>query len=236
LFYYPKESLPFVISDILRVAEGSALGLPSDPGFSARVHAAADFVSAVVWCGDSGLRDALTTLFAETSHVRLLLAALPGVRNVEQERVANRIATFVEQLPSDELGAYGVGRDLLVAAVQRAPVEAEAIMHRYLVAPSPLRVYTACLVLQETKPSWCIHALRPLLLDKRVVNGYAPGAATGAGGETDVPLRACDAAATTLAGLGVGYRFVFTKDVAARDSQIAVMREQLTAGSRPSAR
>jgi hypothetical protein len=225
LYYFPKETAPLIAArlDNLDVTRGKGAN-----GYMRRDVAngvrAKDFIDAVAWCQEPAIKSSLAALFKRAEDVAFVLAALPAISDAELIR--GRLEPLVNNLPPEEDGPDGDGYRLLVALGERTPSTAKPVFQRYLRDASPQRCHTVCLALAEAKPPWDSELLGPLLADKRPMDWtYEPGK-----GRSRLPLRVCDAAASTLSKNHPELKFTLAGGHADLDKQIAVIQERLGRG------
>jgi hypothetical protein len=224
LYYFPKEAAPLVAERLARLDVRKDADLD---GYHSRCVAnqvrSEDFINAVAWSKDQGVRAALVEVFRRAGSAEDLLAALPAVEDTALIR--RRVEPMIDALPADEQGPYGDGYHLLLALAQRTPSTARVVFERYLRDASAQRCHTVCLVLRESKPEWDKALLGPLLMDRRTW-GWTYAVKRGEN-EPRRPIRVCDEAALTLSLNHPVLKFTQVGEHADLDRQIAVIRAQL---------
>jgi hypothetical protein len=185
-----------------------------------------ELVRAVCWCKEPAIRDAVRSIFQRTGDIHILLAALSGIDQSDENLILPRIESLLKQVPRKENFVHGHGYHLLVAAEQRLGSAAKPLFFSYLKDAGAMRCYSVCEVLKRTNGDWAIELLRPLLADKRVVRGYTHRAAEG-DNENSVPMRVCDAVAEALSMQHPELKFEMIGTDRQLDEQIKVIRAQL---------
>ena len=239
LYYFPKETAPLIARRLRSLhVEGTGRGSriePTKQELDAWKHReltngveALGFVKAVSWCAIPEIRDALRSIFERTGDARILLAALPALDDSARELIKCRIASLIKGVPrQDEAGPYGDGYYLLIAAGQGVGAASKPLFETYLKGAGPLRRFTVCQAILESKANWCVDLLTSLLDDKRPVGGYNHAAA-GGDQEWRVPIRVCDAAAQSLSSVRRELKFTMVGTEKDLDRQIQVIRQQLS--------
>jgi hypothetical protein len=229
LYYYPKQTAE-MISDRLRRLDVKE---PSDNGgvdaFIRREVAngvrTAGFVEAVSWCTEPAIREAIRTIFETTSDTSVLLAALPGIPDADQQLIFNRLQSFLDRVPGEERGAFGDVFKLLEALAERLDKNARPAFERVLKDASPLRCYSVAEALHKTKAEWSLGILRRLLDDKRRIQEYTYQVHQKSGRR--LAIRVCDAAAEILPRQYPELRFALEGEYEELDKQVNAIRAQL---------
>lgn len=166
LYYFPKESAPLIakrlrelrVQNVSRSGRGSAATETEMERWTHREVAngarTEEFVTAVAWCREPAVRDAVQGIFRRTGDVDILLAALPAIE--DEQLILARIQFFLAQVPREEGGAYGDGYNLLMAVSEKIPKLAEELILDYQRDGSALRCYTVCQLLQRIPQDWSI--------------------------------------------------------------------------------
>lgn len=218
MFYFPKESAALLAKriDSLKVArEGDADG--SMERAIANGVEASDFVKAVSWSQEPEIRAAVTRFFQRANLDDEIVAALPGVDDVQLIR--KRLSKLSDR--DDNPLAY----HYLLALINKAPKTARDDVTSYLSDRQPNRCLVVCEALRAEKVAWDVDVLAGMLVDK-----HPSGNEYSTADEKDaprLPVRLCDEAAVTLAWHHDNITFDFHGDHAALDEQIAEIRKKL---------
>lgn len=223
LFYFPDEGAPLVTKklDMLKYSSGKdAVGSTPDKGPDPD-----DYVQAVGWCRDAGVRDALVRVFKRASTSKSLLASLPAVE--DQELICSRLEPLIVGLPKVDSWPNGEGFDLLTAIGKRVPDRAQTVLENYLQDSdvSTQRCHTACLVVANLKPKWDYQVLGRFLTDQRELHWTYPEVP----GDDKVKhqYRVCDFVAIALSDNHPELKFAVAGKHADLDKQIAVIQARL---------
>jgi hypothetical protein len=232
LYYFPRES-DSLIADRLRGFDIRRISAPgkiaSEDESAARTRRevangvdACGFIKAVSWCPEPKVREAIRTIFANTSDIDMLLAALPGIEAADRDLIRNRLQAFLDELPAEEGGYMDFsGYNVLVALANRLGKDAAPVFERYLKNANALRCYTAAQALKRARGDWCIDILYRMLDDHRPINGHNTHWAWV------IPLRVCDAAAETMSLHRPELTFSLEGEYKKLDEQIKTMRDSI---------
>lgn len=235
LYYYPKETASLISRRLrsLDVRKPSPQATETEQEAWRRREVANGirtdrFIEAVSWCAEPDVRRAIRDVFAMTSDVELLLAALPGIEDTDRVLIRTRLEAFVHAIPPDEGGGYGDSR-LLDALAERLDEGAAPAFERFIQNATALRGYTAAGVLgrRRRRNAWCIDILGSLLKDRRPA-GRDTYPVDPADHGKRLQIRVCDAAAEALCVHRPELKFSLKGDYDALDKQIQVIRAQLT--------
>ena len=91
-----------------------------------------DFIEAVSWRREPEVHKAIRDIFTKTTDIDILLAALPGIEDVDRALIRDRLQAFLHAVPAEEEGAYGEGYNLLEALADRLGEDAAPAFDRYL--------------------------------------------------------------------------------------------------------
>jgi hypothetical protein len=230
LYYFPRETSGMIAKRLARldvVSSGEILTNYMMLAVSNGVRAE-DFVKAVAWSDVPAVKNEILNIFTRTTDNNVLLAALPGVYSSETNLIRARTGDFIDRLPTEEMGPYGQGYNLLVAFGQKLGDRAKPTFIHYLQNASMQRWRTMAKVLQKTQPQWAVELLSPALTDKREFGwNYAlvPGQ-----NEPRRLIRVCDEVAETISLSRPELKFVMAGEHADLDRQIAAMCEHIQKG------
>jgi hypothetical protein len=184
-----------------------------------------DFIKAVAWSEDPGIKKELLSIFRRTTDTQLLLAALPGIDATGSELVLKRLNELIDQLPPEEGGPFGQGYNLLVALGRTLGPQAKPTFVRYLQNASLQRWRSVAQVLRKTRSEWAVELLFPALTDKREF-GWTYAVVPGQN-EPRRSIRVCDEAAETISLSRPDVPFNLAGEHEELDRQIATMRARL---------
>jgi hypothetical protein len=239
LYYFPKETAG-LISERLRgldvrrtTAHGKGFTATDEESDAYDRREAAnrvrtdDFIEAVSWCREPVVRWAIRDIFAKTTDVDILLAALPGIEDAERALIRDRFQAFLDALPADEGAPYGDGYNLLEALAERLGADAALAFDRYLKDATAQRGNSAAEVLARgtSRGEWCIGILSRLLDDRRPV-GYTY-AVHHDDENVRLEVRVCDVAAEALHRHRPELKFQLEGEYRDLDKQIRTIRDQL---------
>jgi hypothetical protein len=227
LYYFPRETAGLIAErlsrlDVRKPSENRAQWM--DRYLTNGVRAE-EFVKAVAWSNDPGIRRELLSILKRTTHTQILLAALSGIDASEDDVARKRLNEMIDQLPADERGPYGEGYNLLVALGKRVGPAAKPTFVRYLENASLQRWRSMAQVLRQTQSEWAVELLAPALMDKREF-GWTYALAPG-NDEPRRPIRVCDEAAETISLSRPDLPFRMEGEHENLDRQIAVIRARI---------
>src|SRR5262249_8232852 len=153
-----------------------------------------DFIKAIGWCKEPGMRRALAALFQRAEDATTLVEILPAID--DKELIRKRLETLIENLPRTGDRTYSGDCRLLVATGQYSPATASSVFQRFARCANPAQCHMLCIAVEELKPKWDKEILRLLLDDKRET-GWCYSVAPGR--DDSLPSRVCDEAADSLA-------------------------------------
>ena len=78
------------------------------------------------------VRNATRDIFTKTTDIDILLAALPGIEDMDRLLIRDRLQAFLDAVPAEEGGAYGDGYNLLESLADRLGGDADPAFDRYL--------------------------------------------------------------------------------------------------------
>jgi hypothetical protein len=245
LYYFPKETAALISErlrslDVRRTAAHGKGSPATDEELDAHSRREAanrvrtdDFVKAVSWCREPEVQNAIRDIFAKTTDIDILLAALPGIEDTDRALIRDRLQAFLDAVPAQEGGAYGDGYHMLEALADRLGQDAVPAFDRYLKGASAQRGHSAAEVLARgtSRGEWCSAILSRLLDDRRPVGGYTY-AVHRDDQNTRLEIRVCDVAAEALHRHRPELNFTLEGRHEDLDRQIRTIRDQLAATRR----
>jgi hypothetical protein len=235
LYYFPKRSAPMIADRLNRLKVETPIA-DLDNFIKREVTngiRTPEFITAVAWSKDAGIREALLGIFQRTNNIDVLRALMPVVKRTHPEWIPTRLEKMLDNLPESEESPNRDGYKLLLELGRNAGPAAKPIFRKYLRINSLQRCETMCLVLGRVHGDWAIELLSPMLPDERTRYKRTYTIKDDELGPRN-PVRLCDAAAEVIAKHNPELKFVMKGEYKDLDQQIAKMRAAILRMKKPS--
>lgn len=226
LYYFPEESASMIAARL----DGLVVDAPDDLSGSmkqciANQICATGLVATVAWSDDSRIKAAVLGIFERTSDPDVMCAAIRSVGPDHPELLRARLGETIGKIPQSKSSApFGLEYKMLVGLGNYGGDDARPIFNEFVKTDSMDRRRSLIHALRTTRPEWAVELIGGFLDDRRD-SGWSylnPSDLS----EPQLPIRICDEAAETLAGVN-GIQFTISNTYEDRDVQISRVKDEL---------